>query len=211
VGTGRALCIGVDTSERGEALAESDARALLAHARRQGFESTVLLLGAAATRRRVRAHLHEAAQACREGDLFLLTFSGHGGARGTWVLADGTLDDDGMREALAEFQSGVRVLVISDSCNGGVPVEDPHAALPRISASVLVLAACRRDQYADAPGMPAHFTTVLLRAWQERGRALSHRAFYESIIAGMPAHQQPTYFRLGANDPLFEGQPPFTI
>jgi hypothetical protein len=219
--TGRALCIGVDTSEREKALAEADACALADIAQQQGFQSSTLLLGAAATRARVCSNLREAAAECRSGDLFMLTFSGHGGRRpcagtvppgglrGAWVLFDGSLDDAEMHAALTAFQPGVRVLVISDSCNGGVPAESGDAA--NVLASVLVLSACRVDQYADAAGLPGHFTTALLRAWRRDRIVADYRAFYERIAASMPAYQQPAYYRVGANDPRFEAESPFTI
>ena len=218
------MCIGVDTSASPGGLAEADACALADVAREQGFCSATLLLGAAATRAGVYSQLRAAAAECRSGDLFLMTFSGHGGRRpvqaarpcaggasrsglrGVWVLFDGSLDDAEMHEALAAFRPGVRVLVISDSCNGGVP-----AAMPsNVVASVLVLSACREDQYADAAGLPGHFTTALLREWH-RGQRVSYRHFYESVAAGMPAYQQPTYYWVGERDERFEAQAPFTI
>jgi hypothetical protein len=218
------LCIGVDTSEGQEALAEADARALAQVANQQGFHSSTLLLGAAATRARVCSGLRDAAGECRPGDLFMLTFSGHGGRRhcgggasgeglrGAWVLFDGSFDDEEMHGALAAFQPGVRVLVISDSCNGGVPAaEEGSSPLSKVSASVLVLSACGPDQYADAAGMPAHFTTALLRTWH-RGRGIaSYRGFHERIAADMPAYQRPDFYKVGPSDPHFEDQAPFTV
>jgi metacaspase-1 len=201
--TGRALCIGVDTSESHDALAEADARALADVASRQGFQSATLLLGSTATRDAVRAQLREASSASHPGDLFMLTFSGHGGERGVWVLFDGSLKDAELRECLAAFRPGVRVLVISDACNGGVPIDSPTSD---IAASVLVLAACQSHQLADAPGMPAHFTTALLRT-----PAVTYRELYEKVAAGMPDHQRPNLFWAGASDPDFESERPFSI
>ncbi len=150
----------------------------------------------------------------------MLTFSGHGGLRqcagseglrGTWVLFDGSLDDVEMHAVLAEFRPGVRVLVISDSCNGGVPAQGSAAPLSDISASVLVLSACGPAGYADGPGLPGHFTTALLRAWDCGRRIVDYRRFYELIAACMPDYQRPSYYRVGARDPHFESQPPFTV
>ena len=191
-------------------LAEADARALAQLAIRQGFAPPTLLLGSAATRANVRTHLRDAAETCLAGDLFLLTFSGHGGSGGVWMLFDGSLRDAEMREALAAFRPGVRVLVISDSCNGGVPAERPGASLSEVAASVLVLQACQSDQYADAPGMPTHFTTMLLQTWL-RDCIATYRSFYEMIRAAMPEHQQPNFFCVGSRDLLFESKAPFTI
>lgn len=191
-------------------LAEADARALADVATRQGFEPPALLLGAAATRANVLGRLSAVAEACSPGDLFLLTFSGHGGSGGVWVLFDGSLRDAEMRGALAAFRPGVRVLVISDSCNGGVPAERPGSSLSEVAASVLVLQACRSNQLADAPGMPTHFTTALLDTWH-RDSIITYRSLYEMLAAGMPEHQQPNYFQVGLRDPQFEAQVPFTI
>jgi hypothetical protein len=221
--SGRALCIGVDTTSSGEALAEADACALAEIASEQGFELSTLLLGSAATRSQVSHQLRVAAADCRPGDLFLLTFSGHGGRRhcvddagrgglrGAWVLFDGSIDDADMHAALARFRVGVRVLVISDSCNGGVPGDGHIEPLMNVSASVLVLSACRQDKHADAPGMPGNFTSALLRAWRGGRRIADYRAFYDSIASGMPEYQQPSYYWVGTRDPRFEAQAPFTV
>jgi hypothetical protein len=215
------LCIGIDTSESPGGLAEADACALADVAARLGFCSSTLLLGAAATRDRVCGQLRAAAAACHAGDLFLITFSGHGGRRhcaggalrsglhGVWVLFDGSWDDCEMHDALAAFRPGVRVLVISDSCNGGVPGETQDAPPAHIAASVLVLSACTPDRNADAAGMPGHFTTALLRTWQHGPQ--SYRKFYELIAADMPEYQRPNYYWVGPRDEQFEAEAPFTI
>jgi hypothetical protein len=217
------LCIGVDTAATPGGLAEADACALADVAREQGFCSSTLLLGAEATLARVRSQLRAAAAASHPGDLFLITFSGHGGRkpctvgaarsalRGVWELFDGSLDDPDMRVALAAFRPGVRVLVISDSCNGGVPAKTDDASTSEVAASVLVLSACREDRFADAPGLPGHFTTALLREWRLGERAAGYRRFYERVAAGMPDYQQPTYYCVGAPDTSFEAEAPFTI
>jgi hypothetical protein len=67
----------------------------------------------------------------RADDIFLLTYSGHGGqvpdTNGdepdrkdeTWVLYDGELVDDELHELYTQFKSGTRVVVLSDSCHSG--------------------------------------------------------------------------------------------
>lgn len=216
---GRAVCIGVDTSDTSCAYAEADAAALAELAECQGFRSPVRLLGAAASRASVLAAIEATAAVSRPDDLVLLTFSGHGGRKACevsgalssiWVLADGSLRDAEMHEALAQFRAGVRVLVISDSCNGGVPTCN-EAAHSRVSASVLVLTACQHDQHADAGGMPGHFTTVLLDTWRRNPHVEDYRAFYQHLCARMPDYQKPDYYWVGARDPRFERQRPFTI
>jgi hypothetical protein len=55
--TGRALCIGVDTSESAGGTAEADACALALVASARGLEPTQVLLGASAVRAAVIAKL----------------------------------------------------------------------------------------------------------------------------------------------------------
>jgi hypothetical protein len=126
-------------------------------------------------------------------------------------LFDDVLDDADMRNALAAFRPGVRVLVISDSCNGGVPDSELDPSDASVSAAVLVLAACAPDRFADGGGLPGHFTTALLRVWEAGGRFADYRAFYESIAASMPEYQRPKYYRVGSRDPHFEAQSPLTV
>jgi metacaspase-1 len=221
--TGRSLCIGVDISASPGGLAEADACALADVAKRRGFCSSTLLLGAEATLARVHSQLCAAAAESHAGDLFLITFSGHGGRkpcaggasrnglRAVWGLFDGSLGDAEMHDALAAFRPGVRVLVISDSCNGGVPAKADDASLSRVAASVLVLSACGEDQFADAAGLPGHFTTALLRAWDGGERVAGYRRFYETIAADMPEYQQPAYYWVGVPDARFEAEAPFTV
>jgi hypothetical protein len=158
-----------------------------------------------------------------------MTFSGHGGRkpvqaarscaggasrsalRGAWVLFDGSLDDAEMHAALAAFRPGVRVLVISDACNGGVPAVAEDGLESSVSASVLVLSACAPDQHADGAGLPGHFTSALLRTWQRDRPIVGYRRFYDRIAAEMPAYQQPTYHWVGSRDERFEAEAPFTI
>ncbi len=65
------------------------------------------------------------------GDILLITFSGHGGfyetidingnfqRTETWCLYDGQLLDVELVELLSRFEKGVRILLLSDSCNSG--------------------------------------------------------------------------------------------
>lgn len=110
---------------------EADARDLTALARQEGFAASVTLLTKEATRARVLAELARAVAAAKPGDLFVLSFSGHGGQvrdlnrdeidglDETWCLFDGQLVDDELYLELARFVPGVRVLVLSDSCHSG--------------------------------------------------------------------------------------------
>ena len=128
------------------AACEFDANDLAALARKQGMKAT-LLLTKKGTRANVLAGIRGAAKALRAGDLFFLTFSGHGGQvpdvtgdeadkqDETWCLYDGQLIDDELYFELSRFAAGVRILVLSDSCHSGTVT---RAGRPNADTTTLV-------------------------------------------------------------------------
>lgn len=119
---------------------EADANDMAAIAKTKGAKST-LLLTKDATREKTLAAIRAAAKTLKAGDLFFLTYSGHGGqipdsVNGdeadhkdeTWCLYDGELLDDELYYELSRFERGVRILVLSDSCHSGTVT---RAAIPR--------------------------------------------------------------------------------
>lgn len=121
------------------AACEFDAQDLAALAAAQGIKPSVLLTRKA-TRSKVLAAIRAAAKRLRAGDLFLLSYSGHGGQipdvsgeeadklDETWCLYDNQLIDDELYFELSRFKAGVRLLVLSDSCHSGTVV---RAARPQ--------------------------------------------------------------------------------
>ena len=209
------MCIGVD--------AEADACMLAAVAGERGFIAPVVLLDERATHAAVRASLDEMAALSEPGDLFLLTFSGHGGrtrlrARASepqavrlWQLYDRSLNDEQLKADLGRFRRGVRVLVVSDNCGGGVPSLQPGQLTSSLSASVLVLAACQDGRYADGSGLPGHFADALRRTLNGGAFGGAYPQFHEALCSRMPDYQRPDYYRVGVFDAAFEAQQPFTI
>ena len=125
--------VGADAYEGWEgplAACEFDANDMAALARSQGIRPTVLLTRKA-TRSALLKGLRAAAKSLKSGDLFFLSYSGHGGQvpdtnrdepdrkDETWCLFDGQLIDDELYFELSRFGAGVRVLVLSDSCHSG--------------------------------------------------------------------------------------------
>lgn len=118
---------------------EFDARDMAAIAKAQGMKTKVLLTSAG-TRKRTLNAIRDAAKKLDAGDLFFLTYSGHGGqlpdatsdepdkTDETWCLFDGELLDDELNLELSAFAPGVRVLVLSDSCHSGTVVRAPASA-----------------------------------------------------------------------------------
>ncbi len=109
---------------------EFDANDMAAIAKAAGMKSTSLMTKAA-TRAKVLSAMRDAAKRLKAGDLFFLSYSGHGGQvpdvtgeesdkkDETWCLYDGQLIDDELYLELSKFKSGVRILVLSDSCHSG--------------------------------------------------------------------------------------------
>ncbi len=122
------------------AACEFDAKDMAALATGRGMKTTVLLTKDG-TRAKVLSALRAASKALVKGDFFFLTFSGHGGQvpdvsgeeadklDETWCLYDGQLIDDELYQELGKFATGVRILVLSDSCHSGTVVRAGPPAL----------------------------------------------------------------------------------
>ena len=149
---GRSLHIGlnhIDPSHYGTdgALAGclNDARDMEAMAGSLGYDRRPSLLDEQATVTAVKAAINAAAADLDSGDIFLMTYSGHGGqvpdTNGdevsdslgggvgdrkdeTWCLFDRMLTDDELYALLGGFRQGVRVIVLSDSCHSGTVTRD---------------------------------------------------------------------------------------
>ena len=113
------------------AACELDANDMRDLAKGRGIKASVLLTRDA-TRTRTLAGIRAAAKALKAGDLFFLSYSGHGGQVDdvsgedepdkldeTWCLFDGQLIDDELYFELTKFKKGVRIIVLSDSCHSG--------------------------------------------------------------------------------------------
>jgi metacaspase-1 len=240
---------------------EADAKDMRALAAAQGFHVAPSLLTDQATSEAVTLAIKDAARKLKSGDLFFLTYSGHGGqvkdTNGdeadndrmdeTWVLFDRQFVDDELYDLWRQFKRGVRILVLSDSCHSGtvtraVPafieggervramprevgkkVERAHAkmyrdiqlAFPRsaapVRASVLLISGCMDNQYSMDGAKNGAFTGTLKKVWGNGKFEGHYRRFRDRIVAKMPATQTPNYYFVGAPNPVFEAQKPFTI
>src|SRR5438309_443956 len=156
------------------AACEFDANDMAAIARSKGMQSTVLLTKKA-TRGAVLGAMRSAAKSLGSGDLFLLTYSGHGGQvpdvsgdeddkkDETWCLYDGQLIDDELYFELSGFAAGVRILVLSDSCHSGTVT---RAMPPMMSPST------GANGHQRPKMMPP---AVAMRTYRE------HQAFYDKL------------------------------
>ena len=139
---------------------EFDATDMTSLAKSQGMATTTLLTKNA-TRAATLAAIRKASKQLKAGDLFFLSYAGHGGqvddASGdekdkldeTWCLYDGQLIDDELYLELGKFAKGVRILVVSDSCHSGTVTrarlpENPSGPRPRMMPPQIA-----RKVYAD--------------------------------------------------------------
>ena len=202
---GTALTIGLNSVDPGHyqgwsgdlVACEADAQDMAQIARSRGFTTTSLMTKQA-TRGAVAQALRAAAQSLSTGDIFVLSYSGHGGQLPdlnsdeddgedeTWCLFDGELVDDELYAALSAFSAGVRVLVFSDSCHSGTVVKLAYYTAPGTASP----AARAARGYSDRGGetrfrvMPSN---VALRTYQanqaEYDKILKDRSLRESRAA----------------------------
>jgi len=170
---------------------EADAEDMQQIARTGRYESK-LLKTSQASRDAVKSAIADAAAGLKSGDVFFLTYSGHGGQipdingdepdrlDETWVLHDGQLIDDELHELWHKFEKGVRVLVLSDSCHSGsVTKQIANAAALRGMKDELALS----YQGIEEPKrrfMPAKVAQQVFR---------TNRAFYEAISKALPERE----------------------
>lgn len=257
-----------------------DAEAMHALATTAGFQASAPLIDDAATTSAVTTAIAQAAAELRNGDILLITYSGHGaqvpdknsdeedGLDETWCLYDRMLVDDELYSLWGMFEAGVRILVLSDSCASGtvtkivagamseierethylerrhvdvrpLPVAPRHRRLPiqpelfaydrhaeqydsiqttnpqgdrvGIGASVLLMAACQDNQFAGDNDGGGTFTVALTIAWRDGQFKGNYSTFLQRIRNMVANVQSPNYYVIGASNPTFEKQNPFTI
>jgi metacaspase-1 len=110
---------------------EADADDMEALAKDRGFETKKLLTKEATSDAIIQA-IENAAGELESGDMFFITYSGHGGqvpdtnreeeadnSDETWLAFDRQIVDDELYALWGKFKPGVRILVLSDSCHSG--------------------------------------------------------------------------------------------
>lgn len=114
---------------------EADAIAMQDLAKDAGFKKTIRLLTARAKREAVIDRMLAFAKELNPGDLFFLSYSGHGGQAKdlnddefdrideTWCLYDGQMLDDEIFWCLSKFKKGVRIIAMIDCCHSGTSLK----------------------------------------------------------------------------------------
>lgn len=211
----------------------NDAIAMNLIAEKAGYQS-FLLLDKYATSANILAAISTAILKLKAGDIFLLTYSGHGmqildadgderdGKDETWVLYDRQLLDDELHQLWASFSAGVRIVVISDSCHSGTMARSTSANLKNqtdkensviIKASGILIASSQDNQlsWEDTANRSGEFTSALLKVWDDGNFIGSYKQFRNAIARKSARGQSPNYFPFGARNTRFSRQKPFTI
>jgi hypothetical protein len=178
-----------------------------------------LLLNEEATRDNIVAAAREAVRSLAPGGLLILYISGHGGQRPaapgnetdgkdeTLCLYDGRLVDDAVWRLLIQIPDGIRVWMITDTCNSGTNYRSPrsYAADARgLNVALLHWGGCGDGQYSYGSAQGGHFTTALVDAWR---RGQSYAAWFAEAKRLTPKTQVPTCEVVGDFDtsiPVFK-------
>jgi hypothetical protein len=171
---------------RGELVAcEADADDMRVIAAETGYARQTVLKTGDATRDRVKAEIEKTAAELGPGDIFFLSYSGHGGQvpdtnddeqddfeDETWCLYDGQLIDDELYVLWQRFAPGVRILVLSDSCHSGTQLRAPAGA-----DGLATAARAPADPTRRVRAMPLD---AIVRTYQQ------NKAFYDALQASLP-------------------------
>jgi hypothetical protein len=176
---------------------EADAVDMADIARSRAF-TVQRLLTRRATRSAVLGGLARAAKTLKSGDIFLLTYSGHGGQvpdrsndepdgqDETWCLWDGELIDDEIYTSLGRLARGVRVLMFSDSCHSGSVAKAAFYAARAAAMGPVATAGTAGTGLTEATRLPRYRNMpreVALRTYR------AHRSLYDKLqdsIKGNP-------------------------
>ncbi|MEM6318875.1 MAG: caspase family protein [Bacteroidota bacterium] len=218
---------------------EADAHTMYNIARGLNYECSLLLLGNKATRANFYKEVKNIQAKLQKGDLFLLTFAGHGGQipdkngdemdglDETWCLYDAQLVDDELYGLLQTFETGIRILIVSDSCfsgdilrkdeSDGDPIfgqgRNDKIDLPNVKASVRLLASCQEHETSKEVRGRGLFTSILEETWDEGGFEGNYHDFYDAIVSEMPFNYDQTANHLwgGGEDTDFGDSTPFVV
>lgn len=184
----------------------------------------------------------------KSGDTFVFYYSGHGGQKPntngdepdgkneTLIAYDREIVDDELGRLWLGFASGVRIVMLSDSCNSGTNnylvvmggIQDVTAEpaiqaaqpinftgkIPEMKAQMIHFGACR-DGGASAGFMSGGaFTLALCEVWNNGKFSGTYRQFYDAIkgrVIKAGVSQEPQFNLLGDVSHSFLNARPFSL
>lgn len=170
------------------------------------YDHQVILPNSACTTSALRGALDDAGTWLRDGGLLFVTFSGHAAIYPR--LYDRMLSADELRALWANFNEGVRIVFLADSCHSGAALPDADVA-----ADVLLLAACDGNGVAyegAARDEASFFTAMMKRAIDEsRGATLRYQferaaALLHDVMRELPVRQTPKWTVVSGDEGGFD-------
>lgn len=208
--------------------------------------SIQVLKTAEATRSNILQALDNAASTLNTGDNLVFFFSGHGGQQPdvngdedlngddfkpdkedeTLVAYDGVIIDDELDHVWMKFRNGVRIVMLSDSCNSGTNYrmwkDVPHSTHLKLmnqkiaqgmQAQMIHMGGCEDDRSSYCSKNGGVFTLALCQIWNQGGFRGNYQDFLEAIsrqVQATQAEQRPQYNEYGPVTDSFRQQIPFS-
>lgn len=205
-----------------------------------GYATTILKTQSALAAS-ILAGLSEAAEKCRAGDTFVFYFSGHGGQQPdtssderdgmdeTLIAYDREIMDDELNDRWTKFESGVRIFMLSDSCNSGTnyktmfrdiaestPIrlfssaaEDASNGQSTMDAQMIHFGGCRDGSDASGYRDGGAFTRALCQTWDDGKFLGDYPAFHRAIKSSVSSGQVVEYSQYGPVEQAFVASRPF--
>ena len=193
------------------------------------------LLTPAATADAILDSLDNASKKFKSGDTFVFYFSGHGGQKPdqnsdemdgqdeTLVAYDREIIDDELNAIWQKFRKGVRIVMISDSCNSGTnyrDVRDVTTGTPwkpicdkasgSIRAEMIHMGGCRDGWTSSGYMGGGAFTQALCQVWNRGAFSGNYPEFHRQIRAKVTSGQIPQYSEYGPVSDGFRDEKPFS-
>lgn len=203
------------------------------------YEKITILKTQLATRSEILACIESASDILTSGDMFVFYYTGHGGQvkdadcdevdgqDETLCAYDGEIPDDELAKRWLKFAPGVRIVMLSDSCNSGTnegyitkvmgakPPKQPIRELNPISlagkltgmdAQLIHFGACEDGKTSDGGLSGSAFTLALVKVWKnKKGAFPGYEQLHEAIKARLKKERYPQEPQFSC----FEVQPEF--
>jgi hypothetical protein len=75
----------------------------------------------------------------------------------------------------------------------------------------LLISGCQDNQVSLDGSRNGLFTGTMKKVWNNGKYAYGYRRFRDTIVSRMPPTQSSNYYVVGAPNPAFESQKPFTV
>lgn len=186
-----------------------------------------------ATKSAITFHIYQASQTLEAGDIFVFYYSGHGSRQYDrsgdeddrfdegLCAYDGFLLDDTLNDLWVQFKPGVRIVMISDSCNSGTVYKDPLAFdtvvdgdnnTTQMQASLIHIGASRDDQDSWGGDKGSRFTNAMMEVLARETFNGNYKNLVEEIntvLEDIP--QVAQYYEYGPVSDDFRNSAPFSI